>query len=115
MEQTQIHGINNIDKQPFLSNEQTINHQPDKFELDFRSVFPQFQGNQQIMVISHRVILLDTFQAKEFLRVLKDNIDKYEQKFGKIEKPKNVIKAEKEMNKLQKEAATTTERPDYMG
>lgn len=75
--QQEISGVNNVDKFPFASNEQTIHHQPDKIVVDFKSVYPQFVENQPIMVINHRVILLDLYNAKLFLKIFKENIDKY--------------------------------------
>ena len=106
----------NLDKEHFMSNQQTVAHNPDKFIIDFQSVYPQFNlDNQSIVVINHKVILLDTYSAKSFLGVLKENIAKYENKFGEIKKPKQVEQAEKEMKDLQKQEATATERPSYMG
>ena len=117
MEQKQIEGVNNIDKNPFISNEQTVHIQPDKMVLDFKNIYPEFVANQPIMVVNHRVILLDLYGAKEFLKILKDNIEKYEKTFGEIKKPETFVKAEKEIKNLQKEAmtATATEKPEYMG
>ena len=115
--QQEIPGVNNVDKNPFTSNEQTVQHQPDKVLLDFKNIYPQFVGKEPIMVVNHRVILLDLYNAKDFLRVLKENIDKYEKKFGEIKKSEAVVKAEKEIKNLQKEATTATavERPSYTG
>ena len=115
--QQEIQGVNNVDNNPFTSNEQTVHHQPDKIVMDFKNIYPQFVGNQPIMVINHKVILLDLYSAKEFLRVLKENIDKFEKKFGEIKKSEAVIKAEKEIKNLQKEATTATavEKPSYTG
>ena len=116
MEQKQIPAIQNIDNAPMLSNQQTVAHQPDRFILDFKGVYPQYTpDNKEAIVISHKVILLDPFPAKKFLEVLKGNIARYEKKFGEIKKPAHVAKAEKELKKLQKQAATGTEAPSYMG
>ena len=116
MEQKQIPAIQNIDNAPMLSNQQTVAHQPDKFILDFKGVYPQYTpDNKETIVISHKVILMDPYSAKNFMTVLKDNIARYEKKFGEIKKPAHVTKAEKELKKLQKQAATGTEAPSYMG
>ena len=116
MEQKQIPAIQNIDNAPMLSNQQTVAHQPDKFILDFKGVYPQYTpDNKETIVISHRVILMDPYSAKNFMTVLKDNIARYEKKFGEIKKPIHIKKAEKELKKLQKQAATGTEVPSYMG
>jgi hypothetical protein len=117
MDQKQIQALQNIDKSPLMSNQQTVAHQPDKFIIDFKGVYPQFTpDNQTTIVINHKVIILDPYSAKNFLNTLGDNIKKYEQKFGEIKKPKQIEKAEKEMKDLQKQVETTsTERPSYMG
>ena len=112
----QIQLINQVDTNPFFTNEQTVNHQPEKFVIDFKNSLPQFVATEPVMVFTHRVIIMDTYMAKLFLGVLKDNISKYESKFGEIKKSKQLIKAEKEIKNIQKEATTTImEKPDYMG
>ena len=111
----QIPGINNVDNHPFFSNEQTINHQPEKFIIDFKNIIPQFVANEAVMVMNHRIIILDPYMAKLFLSTLKDNISKYESNFGEIKKSKQLIKAEKLAKDIQKEAITATERPSYLG
>jgi hypothetical protein len=116
MEQKQVQAIQNIDNAPMLSNQQTVAHQPDKFILDFKGVYPQYTpDNKESIVISHKLVMLDPYSTKKFLNVLKDNIARYEKKFGEIKKPSHVKKAEKEFKKMQKKAATGTEAPSYMG
>ncbi|MBW2975837.1 DUF3467 domain-containing protein [Candidatus Woesearchaeota archaeon] len=116
MEQKQVQAIQNIDNSPLMSNQQTVAHQPDKFIIDFKGVYPQYTpDNKQAIVVNHRVILLDPYVAKDFLDILKSNIERYEKKYGKIAKPANIKKAEKAIKKLQKQAATGTEAPSYMG
>ncbi|HLG23534.1 MAG TPA: DUF3467 domain-containing protein [Candidatus Nanoarchaeia archaeon] len=116
MEQKQIQAVNNPDKNVFASNEQVVHHLPDKILIDFKNVYPQFvAGTEPLLVINHRIILLDPHNAKDFLRVLKENIDKYEAKFGKIERPKEWAQAEKEFNKVQKQQSTISNVPSYMG
>lgn len=116
MEQKQVPAVQNIDNAPMLSNQQTVAHQPDKFILDFKGVYPQYTpDNKETIVINHRVILLDPYFAKSFLNVLKENVEKYEKKFGKIEKSMQLKKAEKEIERMQKRDATGTETPSYMG
>ena len=112
----QIQLINNVDTNPFFSNEQAVNHNPEKFVIDFKSIAPQFVANEAIMVINHRIILMDVYMAKLFLGVLKDNISKYESKYGEVKKSRQLIKAEKDLKTALKEATTTAvEKPDYMG
>ena len=116
MEQKEIQAIQNLDNYPLMSNQQTVAHQPDKFILDFKGAYPQYTpDNKQTLVINHKVVLMDPYTAKDFLNILKSNLERYEKQFGKIKKPEQVIKAEKEIKALQKEAATGTETPSYMG
>jgi len=114
--QNEIPAVQNIDNSPMMSNQQTVAHQPDKFVLDFKSIFPQYTpDNKQTVVINHKVILLDPYIAKDFLKVLKDNVEKYEKKYGIIKKPDQLKKAESMIKDMQKQAATGTEAPSYMG
>lgn len=111
-----VHGMQNFDKNPMLSNHQTIGHQPDKFVLDFKNTHPQFSPDAQAaMVVNHRTILLDPHVAKNFLETLKNNIEKFEEQYGKIEIPENIEKAKKTREEQQEEAVNSTERPGYMG
>jgi hypothetical protein len=116
MEQ-EVKGVNNIDHNPFFSNTQTIAHQPDKVILDFKNIHPQFTpDNKPIQVVNHRVVILDPHTAKEFMKILRENMERYEKKFGKIKKPASMAKAEKEAKKQsKKEAVVVAERPHYMG
>ncbi len=116
MEQQIVEGMQNFDAQGFYSNQQTVAHQPDKFIFDFKSAYPQFTPeNRATMVINHRVVLLDPYSAKEFLKVLRDNLDRYEKQFGEIKKPAQLEKAEKQATVQLKQAATSSQKPSYMG
>ncbi|MBN2459708.1 DUF3467 domain-containing protein [Candidatus Woesearchaeota archaeon] len=114
----EIKGINNVDNFPFFSNTQTIAHQPDKVIIDFKNIHPQFTpDNKPVQVCVHRLVLMEPYVAKEFMKILKENIDKYEQKFGKIKKPAPMAKAAKEAKKQSKKQASqvVADRPHYMG
>ncbi len=102
--------IQNADSTPFSSNSQVINHEPGKFLLDFQSCYPRFTPDMSpTLVIDHRVILLDPHVAKAFLRVLGENIGKYEKKFGTIQTPHPPHPQPAEP------ASTATQRPSYTG
>lgn len=114
--QQQVRGVNNTDEKPFHSNVQAVAHQPDKFILDFKGIYPQFTPDNQILHVSnHRVILLDPHNAKEFLKILSSNIENYEKKFGEIKKPEAVEQAKKEFKVAKKDSITKTKKPEYMG
>lgn len=106
-----IQTIQNPDNSPFTSNTVTIGHKPDKFILDFKSIYPQYTpDNQQFLVVSHRMVLLDPHVAKDFLAALKTNIETYEKNFGDVKVPKV-----KKGKMLAEGAVSTRDRPSYMG
>lgn len=84
----------NIDqnKETFYSNNIAIFNNPTEFVLDFTQTSPRIdivQGKQVITyVIKHNPIVMEPKQAKIVLDLLKENISKYEKKFGRIEIPK---------------------------
>ena len=91
------------DNKPFMSNGFVINHQPDKFVLDFQSIFPQFNlENHPTIVVNHKVILLDPHMVLLLHSHLGSNIKKYEETFNKIEVPAAVEKMKKEIEKAKK-------------
>ncbi len=97
-----------FDKFSFLSNEQAIFHVPEKFVIDFKNMFPQLSPNgEQMMVATHRVILLDPPTAKSFLECLQQNIKNYEKQFGQIKT--NMKVTDLTPNKTQ------VDSPSYMG
>lgn len=112
MEPQQV--INNIDQSPYLSNEQTINHYPDKFIIDFRYLHHQFVGNEGMVVINHKVIILDPWVIKNLVKTMEDNIQKYESKFGEITKPTAISTAENE-HKLNRDNIADTKNLAYFG
>ena len=113
MEQQQ--AINNIDQSPpYTSNEQTIYHYPDKFIIDFRYLHHQFVGTEGLAVINHKVIILDPWVIKNLVKVMEDNIQKYESKFGEITKPTAISTAENE-HKLNKDNIADTKNLGYFG
>ncbi len=91
----------NIDqnKDSFYANNLAVFNNPTEFVLDFAQVIPKvdmIQNEQMISYnIKHNSIILEPKQAKIFLNLLKENIDKYEHKFGKIK----LLKGEKEKKK----------------
>ena len=99
--------------QDFLAEQVSVSHSPLRFVVDFVRTAPRIDGASQTsrMLISHDVIMMDPYLAKEFMSVLKDNIEKYEKKFGKIEKPAALLKFEKEAHNHTHEK----EKQNYFG
>ncbi len=114
----QLQGIEHFDKAPLLSNNQTINHQPDRFILDFKGAYPQYSPDiTPTLVIRHKVVLLDPYGAKEFLKILQENVRRYEETYGKIRPPKALATAKKKAKKQEKEVVTASpaKPPSYLG
>ena len=85
MEKKEVTGVQNFDHFPLMSNHHTVSHQPDRFVIDFKGIYPQFSpDNKPQIVVAHKVILLDPYVAKNLLENLKSNVKKYEENFGKI-------------------------------
>jgi len=103
-----------FDQSTYTSNEQTINHYPDKFIIDFRYLHHQFVGNEGLLVINHKVIILDPWVIKNLVKAIEENIQKYESKFGEITKPAAVSVAENE-HKLSKDKIADTKNLGYFG
>ncbi len=78
----------------FFSDSITVSHNPHKFVFDFTQTIPRFDSilneRKQSLTIKHKTIIMDPVVAKDFLRVLKENIKKFEKNFGKIEVKKPV-------------------------
>jgi len=72
----------------FFTDNVTVSHSPNKFVIDFSQTTPRFDGfqnkQQQTFVVKHKTLLLDPQFAKIFLKVLQQNIEKYEKSFGNI-------------------------------
>lgn len=111
----QLHSVMTFDKTPMLSNQQSVSHGPDKFMIDFKTAFPQFNPDGlPVMAVIHRLIILDPHIAVDFYNMLGNNIKTYEEAFGKIQVPQSILKVKADMQDVQQQVKTT-ERPDYMG
>lgn len=95
----------------FFSDTITISHTKDKVILDFTQTTPRFDQvggeRHQSFVIKHKTIITDPVFAKDVLRVLKDNVDKYEKQFGEIKMPKR--------EKVKKEPEVKSGSASYIG
>lgn len=113
-----MQGVQHLDHFPLMSNQHTVSHQPDKFIIDFRGIYPQFApDNKPQAVVTHKVVILDPYVAKDLLDNLSKNIKKYEERFGKIKESDALKKAKKEQKKVgkKKKAKGSVQRPSYMG
>jgi hypothetical protein len=113
-------NFNINDGDSFYANEISITFGPVQFALDFKNISPRvdirMQEDAKVFVMKHNVVLIDPFQAKQFVKVLEDALAKYELEFGTIEIPKAIKAAEEELKKLQsKSTVKTHDVPSYFG
>jgi hypothetical protein len=91
----------NIDpgKESFYANNLAIFNNVNEFVLDFAQVTPRMDmidGKQVLTyMVKHNSVVIEPRQAKVILNLLKENIEKYEKRFGKI----NVGKQDEETKK----------------
>ncbi len=99
----------------FFADEVSVSHSPIRFVIDFKSMTPRMDlpDHPPRMVIKHNLVLLDPYFAKDVLNVLKDNIEKYEKKFGEVRKPEALNKHEGEVRKAGKKPKAS--KQDYFG
>jgi hypothetical protein len=98
----------------FSADEVAVSHSPIRFIVDFKSITPRLDvhNHPPRHVLKHNIIKIDPFLAKDFLEVLKKNIEKFEKHYGKISKPKAIEKAQEEAKKKGK---TPAFKQDYFG
>ena len=110
MEKKEISATHKFEKEPLQANQYTISHDQGGFLIDFRNMFPQFSPDgEPIFVLNHRTVTLDPPFLKQFIESLKDNIKKYEDKFGEIKEKEVVPEAKKP------ETITKSESLGYVG
>jgi len=104
--------INSASEKEFSVDEVMVTHGPLKIFIDFKNTVPLMDMGKQRLSIRHQVCILDPFLAKDFLRVLKENLEKYEKQFGEIKKPESLVRLEKE---LKKQGNQTLKKQSYFG
>ena len=115
MEEKQI-NVSINEGESMFAHETTVTFNPTQFIFDFKSITPRIDMRNKeghSLVLKHNVIIVDPYQAKGLVELLQRVLDDYEKKFGKIEKPKQLAKAEKDNKKGVKKVKTTA--PSYLG
>ena len=109
-------NININEGDPFFAHEVTVNFTPTQLTLDFKCITPRSdpRGKKPSFQLKHNVVMLDPWHAKSLISVLSSVVQKYEQEFGKIKKPKSLEKAEKKHKEMMQKAGTS-EVPTYLG
>jgi len=95
-----------LGREVFYANSITVFNNQNEFIIDFTQTTPRMdliEGKQVLSYVTkHNAIILSPLQAKVFLQILKDNIEKYESQFGKIQVPKKRKERKSRLNLLQK-------------
>jgi len=103
----------------FFAHEMAINFNPTQFIFDFKSVTPRVDPRSQqtpVVSIKHNVILLEPYHVKKIYELMATVIKKYEDEFGKIEKPKAIERYEKKRKSMvDTELIVKPLVPDYFG
>lgn len=117
MSNEKVRRMNNTDDNPFYSNEQSVYHTPDTFVINFKNRTAHIDKSNRLQVVNNKNIILDPYSMKRLLNTLKENIEKYEDKFGEIEKPETFEKAEELREEMEQDEDSVDEigRPHYMG
>lgn len=105
----------------------TVNAGGNKFVFDFKQTTPRVDQvgdqNQTSIVIKHKAVVMDPALAKEFLRIFRESVERFENEKGEIK----VQVAQKSKQKAQKGSVTapaktrtistdtTTEQEIYVG
>ena len=101
-----------------FAHEMSLNFTPTQFVLDFKMVTPRNDPRgkgKPSFLMQHNVIMIDPWHAKKVIEVLEASVNRYEEEYGKIVKPKAVIKAEKKQKTMIQEPQETRETPNYLG
>lgn len=72
----------------FYTDSMAVIHTSDKFVIDFRQTIPKLDqienSRQETIYVEHNSVVMNPYIAKMLMNLLKDNIEKYEKKFGEI-------------------------------
>ena len=110
-------NINIHEGDPFFAHEVTVNFTPTQMSMDFKCITPRSdpRSKKPNFQLKHNVVMVEPWHAKALINVLNNVVEKYETEFGKIQKPKALLKAEKKQQEINKEGKNIPEIPNYMG
>jgi hypothetical protein len=118
MSEEQKINLNINEGDSFFAHELSINFNPTQFIFDFKCITPRVDArdpNKASINLKHNVIMVEPYHAKRILELLTRVIKKYEEDFGKIEKPKSVKKFEEMRKKEIKNFKEPKQTPAYFG
>ena len=87
----------------FFAHEASVNFNPTQFILDFKCITPRVDPrakNGPIINLRHNIIMVDAYHAKRLHELLGNVIEKYENEFGVIKKPRPLEIMEKNIEKF---------------
>jgi len=111
-------NLNIQEGEPFFAHELSINFNPTQFVFDFKCVTPRVDPrsqNRASISLKHNVVMVEPFHAKRVLELLTKVVKKYENEFGKIEKPKAIELLEKKRKEKKIETSKEDSIPSYFG
>ncbi len=95
----------------FHADSVTVMHSPTKFMLDFRLTtarLDKVEGEQkQTFVVEHDAVVMDPKLAKQLIKLLEENVAKYEEHHEEIEVPEPTEDPEAESEEETVESADT--------
>ncbi len=98
----------------FYSDAVTVVFGKGRFVMDFKKTAPRIDRlkdeQSQTLVTEHNPVILRPQAAKMMLKILENNVSKYEEKFGEIEIPE--ITEKKDINER---SEANTETHNYIG
>lgn len=117
-------NLNIVEGAPFFAHEVTVNFTPTQMTFDFKCITPRTdpRGRKPSFQLAHNVVMMEPWHARALLDVLAGVVKRYEQEYGRIEKPKPLKRAEKKRAAAVKgkkaavqAAAEPIEAPTYLG
>lgn len=102
----------------FFAHETSVHFTPIQFIFDFKSVTPRIDPrgkDKPVFMMRHNVVMIDPYHAKQMVEVLNNAVENYENKFGKISKPKAISKLEKTKKSTKKSKSAKAALPTYLG
>ena len=116
MTQEQI-NLNIHEGEPFFAHEVTVNFTPTQVAADFKCITPRsdIRSKKPSFQLKHNVIMLDPWHAKALISVLQNVVERYENEFGKIKKPRALEIAEKKQKERVDKGEKEESVPTYLG
>lgn len=96
------------DGNAFFAHEISVNFTPLQVVFDIKNITPRIDARNRtgpVFKVQHNVIMMDPFHAKRFHALLSQVLQKYEEEFGKIKKPKaiEILEEKQKDNKVEKQ------------